>query len=52
MIEEVTLPPLNYPPYEHRVTTSKSGAGSYIAGVKKKNWLLRLEERTLAADEL
>lgn len=36
----------------HRVTTSKSGAGSYIAGVKKKNWLLRLEKRTLAADEL
>lgn len=36
----------------HRVTTSKSGVGSYIAGVKKKNWLLRLEKRTLAADEL
>jgi O-6-methylguanine DNA methyltransferase len=36
----------------HRVTTSKSGAGSYIAGVKKKNWLLRLEERTLAAEDL
>jgi methylated-DNA-[protein]-cysteine S-methyltransferase len=36
----------------HRVTTSKSGLGSYIAGVKKKNWLLRLEKRTLAADEL
>ena len=36
----------------HRVTTSKSGAGSYIAGVKKKNWLLRLEARTLAAEEL
>lgn len=35
----------------HRVTTSKSGAGSYIAGVKKKNWLLRLEKKTLAADE-
>ncbi len=36
----------------HRVTTSKSGAGSYIAGVKKKNWLLRLEARTLAAEEV
>lgn len=36
----------------HRVTTSKSGLGSYIAGVKKKNWLLRLEKKTLAADEL
>jgi len=36
----------------HRVTTSKSGAGSYVAGVKKKNWLLRLEERTLAAEDL
>ena len=35
-----------------RVTTSKSGAGSYIAGVKKKNWLLRMEARTLAAEEL
>ena len=36
----------------HRVTTSKSGVGSYVAGVKKKNWLLRLEQKTLAADEL
>ena len=36
----------------HRVTTSKSGVGSYIAGVKKKVWLLRLEERTLAAEDL
>lgn len=36
----------------HRVTTSKSGVGSYIAGVKKKVWLLRMEERTLAAEEL
>lgn len=36
----------------HRVTTSKSGVGSYIAGVKKKIWLLRLEERTLAGDDL
>lgn len=34
----------------HRVVTTKSGAGSYIAGVKKKNWLLRLEQRTLAAE--
>ena len=36
----------------HRVTTSKSGVGSYIAGAKKKLWLLRLEERTLAAEDL
>ena len=36
----------------HRVTTSKSGVGSYIAGVKKKVWLQRLEARTLAAEEL
>lgn len=36
----------------HRVTTSKSGVGSYVAGVKKKNWLLRLEKKTLAADDL
>lgn len=36
----------------HRVTTSKSGVGSYIAGVKKKNWLLRLEKKTVEADEI
>jgi len=36
----------------HRVTTSKSGVGSYIAGVKKKIWLLRLEERTRAGLDL
>lgn len=36
----------------HRVTTSKSGVGSYIAGVKKKVWLQRLEARTLAAEDL
>jgi len=36
----------------HRVTTSKSGVGSYIAGVKKKVWLQRLEAKTLAAEDL
>ena len=36
----------------HRVTTSKGAAGSYIAGVKKKNWLLRLEQRTLDIEEV
>ena len=36
----------------HRVTTTKSGAGSYIAGVKKKDWLLRMEARTMAAEDL
>jgi len=35
----------------HRVVTTKSGAGSYIAGVKKKDWLLRLEQRTVAAED-
>ncbi len=29
----------------HRVVTSRSGVGSYIAGTKKKNWLLRLERQ-------
>ena len=32
----------------HRVVTVKSGPGSYVAGPKKKLWLLRLEERGLA----
>ena len=36
----------------HRVVPGKSGIGSYIAGTKKKQWLLRLEERTLANDDL
>ena len=29
----------------HRVVPSKSGVGSYIAGVKRKEWLLRLEQK-------
>jgi len=29
----------------HRVVPSKAGAGSYIAGTKKKQWLLKLESR-------
>lgn len=29
----------------HRVVTVKSGPGSYVAGPKKKLWLLRLEQR-------
>lgn len=36
----------------HRVVPTKSGVGSYIAGPKKKSWLLRMEQRTLALDEL
>ncbi len=36
----------------HRVVTTKSGPGSYIAGEKKKAWLLRLEERTRALEDL
>ncbi len=33
----------------HRVVTAKSGVGSYIAGPRKKEWLLRMEARTQAA---
>lgn len=33
----------------HRVTTAKSGVGSYIAGTRKKEWLLKLEQRTVQA---
>jgi methylated-DNA-[protein]-cysteine S-methyltransferase len=29
----------------HRVVPSKAGTGSYIAGAKKKQWLLKLESR-------
>ena len=29
----------------HRVVTSKSGVGSYIAGPKKKAWLLKMEQK-------
>ena len=36
----------------HRVVTTKSGPGSYIAGEKKKAWLLRLEEKTRALEDL
>lgn len=31
----------------HRVVTVKSGPGSFVAGPKKKLWLLRLEQRGL-----
>jgi len=34
----------------HRVTTNKSGIGSYVAGKKAKRWLLEMEKR--AAKEL
>jgi methylated-DNA-[protein]-cysteine S-methyltransferase len=33
----------------HRVTTAKSGVGSYIAGSRKKEWLLKMERREMAA---
>lgn len=32
----------------HRVVTAKSGPGSYVAGVKKKIWLLKMEQRGLS----
>lgn len=34
----------------HRVVTAKSGVGSYIAGTPKKEWLLKMESRSLAAE--
>lgn len=33
----------------HRVVTNKSGIGSYIAGTRKKAWLLKLERRHASA---
>lgn len=36
----------------HRVVPGKSGIGSYIAGARKKQWLLRLEARTLELGDL
>ena len=33
----------------HRVVTAKSGIGSYVAGARKKDWLLRLEHRASAS---
>jgi len=35
----------------HRVVTHKSGVGSFIAGEKKKRWLLDLERKSLDALE-
>ena len=32
----------------HRVVTSRSGVGYYVAGATKKTWLLKLEQRGLA----
>ena len=32
----------------HRVVTSRSGVGTYVAGTPKKTWLLKLEQRGLA----
>jgi methylated-DNA-[protein]-cysteine S-methyltransferase len=32
----------------HRVVTSRSGVGTYVAGTSKKTWLLKLEQRGLA----
>ena len=33
----------------HRVVTAKSGVGSYIAGARKKDWLLRMEANAMAS---
>src|SRR5262245_45034955 len=32
----------------HRIVTNKSGIGGYVAGTRKKQWLLRLEEQVAA----
>ena len=34
----------------HRVVTSKPGGGSYIAGARKKAFLLKLEQKGLQLD--
>jgi methylated-DNA-[protein]-cysteine S-methyltransferase len=34
----------------HRVVPQKAGVGTYIAGAKKKDWLLKLERRVLEAE--
>jgi len=34
----------------HRVIPSKSGTGSYIAGARKKQWLLKMEQQVISAD--
>lgn len=36
----------------HRVVTSKSGVGSFVAGSKKKAWLLKLERSNLTEAKL
>ena len=36
----------------HRVVTAKSGVGSYIAGVRKKEWLLKMEARAMASGQI
>lgn len=33
----------------HRVTTARSGVGSFIGGPRKKEWLLKMERRSLAS---
>lgn len=35
----------------HRVVPRKGGAGSYVGGTKKKDWLLKMEKRALEARE-
>jgi len=32
----------------HRIVTNKSGLGGYVAGIRKKQWLLKLEEQVAA----
>jgi O-6-methylguanine DNA methyltransferase len=32
----------------HRIVTNKSGVGGYVAGTRKKQWLLKLEEQVAA----
>jgi methylated-DNA-[protein]-cysteine S-methyltransferase len=35
----------------HRIVPQKAGVGTYIAGARKKDWLLKLEKRVIEGDE-
>ena len=35
----------------HRIVPQKAGVGTYIAGARKKDWLLKLERRVIEGDE-
>ena len=35
----------------HRVVPQKAGVGTYIAGARKKDWLLKLERRVIESEQ-